>query len=153
MLITCAFYHQHWANQEIDTTLANGDTVSANGTSKYQGFNAWSDDDPTSRIHILPNINAETATYNNYQTIVPATSSTPTPQFNGLHVPYVPNSTVNAGFFYNDKMIRQHLHPMAFFQDVGSQYILNNNGVDSAGNQFPLAWQRKDGKPWSHNSP
>ena len=31
MLVTGAYYHQSWANQEIDTTLANGDAVSAMG--------------------------------------------------------------------------------------------------------------------------
>lgn len=146
MLITGTFYHQHWAGQEIDTTLANGDTVSANGTSKYQGFNASFDDDPTAHMHIFANMNAETAIYTNYQTIVPTSSTTPAQQFNGLHVPYVPNSTVNAGFFYdykvNDKL---HLHPMASFQYIGSQYIFNNNGVDSAGNQFPQPSSQKMG--------
>jgi iron complex outermembrane receptor protein len=60
MLITGTFYHQHWAAQEIDTTLENGDTISANGTSKYQGFNA-SFDDPIARIHIFANMNVETS--------------------------------------------------------------------------------------------
>ena len=138
MLITGAFYHQNWANQEIDTTLANGDTVSANGTSIYKGFNASFDDDPIANLHLFANMNVETATYSNYQTIIPINASTPAQQFNGLHVPYVPSNTINAGVFYDFKVVNAlHLRPMVSFQHIGAQYIFNNNGVDSAGNQFP----------------
>ena len=144
MLITGTFYHQHWAAQEIDTTLANGDTVSANGTSKYQGFNASFDDDPISHLHLFANLNAETAIYTSYTTVIPLGTSQPVQQFNGLHVPYVPSSTVNAGAFYDFKVTEAlHLHPMASFQYIGSQYIFNNNGVDSAGNPFPQPSNQK----------
>ena len=138
MLITGTFYHQRWANQEIDTTLANGNTVSANGTSAYKGFNASFDDDPIAKLHVFANFNVETSVYTNYTTVVAINSSTPQQDFNGLHVPYVPSSTFNMGIFY-DKKIREDLHiePMASFQFIGSQYIFNNNGVDAAGNQFP----------------
>ena len=138
MLITGTFYHQRWANQEIDTTLANGNTVSANGTSAYKGFNASFDDDPIAHMHVFANFNVETSIYTNYTTVVPINSSTPQQDFNGLHVPYVPSASLNAGFFY-DKKISQDLHvePMIAFQFIGSQYIFNNNGVDAAGNQFP----------------
>jgi iron complex outermembrane receptor protein len=138
MLITGTFYHQRWANQEIDTTLANGNTVSANGTSAYKGFNASFDDDPIAHMHVFANFNVETSVYTNYTTVVPINSSTPQQDFNGLHVPYVPSASLNAGFFY-DKKINQDLHvePMVAFQFIGSQYIFDNNGVDAAGNQFP----------------
>jgi iron complex outermembrane receptor protein len=150
MLISGTFYHQHWADQEIDTTLASGDTVSANGTSRYQGFNASFDDDPVGRFHVFANINVETAVYTSYQTIVPTSSTVPAQEFNGLHVPYVPDSTVNAGLFYDCKLTQSiHLHPMASFQYVGSQYIFDNNGVDAAGNQFP---QPSDGKMTSYGT-
>ncbi len=138
MLITGAFYHQNWANQEIDTTLANGDTVSANGTSVYKGFNASFDDDPIAALHVFANMNVETATYTNYTTVIPLGSSQPEQSFNGLHVPYVPKATLNAGVFYDYKVTNDlRIRPMASFQFLGSQYIFNNNGLDSAGNQFP----------------
>jgi len=138
MLITGAFYHQHWAYQEIDTTLANGDTVSANGTSKYQGFNASFDDDPITNLHLFANLNVESAIYTSYTTVVPLGTSQPVQQFNGLHVPYVPSSTFNAGAIYDYKVSNDlHLRPMASFQFIGSQYIFDNSGVDSAGNPFP----------------
>ncbi len=138
MLITGTFYHQHWASQEIDTTLANGDTVSANGTSKYQGFNGSFDDDPIANLHLFANFNVETAIYTSYTTVVPNGASQPAQNFNGLHVPYVPSNTFNAGAFYDVKVSHDlHLRPMLTFQHTGAQYIFNNNGVDSAGNQFP----------------
>ncbi len=138
MLITGTFYYQNWANQEIDTTLANGNSVSANGTSEYKGVNGSFDDDPIARLHVFANANVETATYTNYETVVPLGSSTPEQNFNGLHVPYVPKSTVNAGAYYDFTVSHDlHIRPMASFQYIGSQYIFNNNGVDSAGNQFP----------------
>ncbi|MDE3104080.1 MAG: TonB-dependent receptor [Acidobacteriota bacterium] len=138
MLITGAFYHQNWANQEIDTTLANGDTVSANGASVYKGFNASFDDDPIASLHLFANMNLETATYTNYVTVLPLGSSQPQQSFNGLHVPYVPSSTFNAGAYYDYRINRDlQVRPMLSLQYLGSQYIFNNNGVDSAGNQFP----------------
>ena len=138
MLITGAFYHQNWANQEIDTTLANGDSIAANGTSVYKGFNASFDDDPIAALHVFANMNVETATYTNYVTVIPLGSSQPEQSFNGLHVPYVPKATLNAGAYYDYKVNNDlRIRPMVSFQYLGSQYIFNNNGVDSAGNQFP----------------
>lgn len=138
MLITGTFYHQHWLYQEIDTTLANGDTVSANGSSSYKGFNGSFDDDPIAHLHVFANFNIETAIYTNYETIVPLGSSQPAQNFNGLHVPYTPSGTFNAGAYYDVRINPTfHIRPMASFQFVGSQYIFNNNGVDAVGNQFP----------------
>ena len=144
MLLTGAFYHQNWANQEIDTTLANGNSVAANGTSVYKGFNASFDDDPIARLHVFANMNLETAAYTNYTTVVAINSATPQQNFNGLHVPYVPSSTLNAGAFYDVKLTQDlKIDPMVSFQYLGSQYIFNNNGVDSAGNQFPQPSNQK----------
>ncbi len=133
MLLGAAFYHQNWANQEIDTTLENGNTISADGTSVYKGVNAYFDDNPVAKLHIFANMNVETADYSNYTTVL-----APVQQFNGLHVPYVPNSTINAGGLYEIQATRElKLEPMLSFQYIGAQYIFNNNGVDSGGNQFP----------------
>ncbi len=57
MPLGAAFYHQNWANQEIDTTLENGDTVSANGTSAYHGVNMYLDDGQPSTCTCLPTPN------------------------------------------------------------------------------------------------
>ncbi len=143
-LITGTYYFQNWANQEIDTTLANGNAVSANGTSQYKGFNASFDDDPYKRLHIFANANIETATYTNYTTVIPLGSSQPQQDFNGLHVPYVPNSTVNAGAFYETSVGHDlKIDPMVSFSYIGSQYIFDNNAVDSAGNAFPRPSSQK----------
>lgn len=127
MLLGAAYYHQNWAKQELDTTLSNGDTVSANGTSSYQGFNAYFDDDPIAKLHVFANMNVESAKYTDYVT-VPAAGTVPALSFNGLPVPYVPNSTVNAGAYYDFKpegFVR--IQPMASFQYLGSQHIFDNN--------------------------
>ena len=118
--------------------------MSANGTSVYKGFNASFDDDPIARLHVFANMNIETATYTNYETILPLGSSTPEQSFNGLHVPYVPNATLNAGAFYDYKLSQDlHVQPMLSFQYLGSQYMFNNNGEDSAGNPFPQPSNQK----------
>lgn len=79
-----------------------------------------------------------------FQSVVPVGSSTPQQDFNGLHVPYVPNSTMNAGIYYDYEIKRDlRIRPMASLQFTGSQYIFNNNGIDSAGNQFPQPSNQK----------
>lgn len=143
MLLGAAFYHQNWANQEIDTTLANGNAISANGTSVYHGVNAYIDDDPIVKLHVFANLNVETATYSNYTTLLPveatATSpSIPQQQFNGLYVPYVPTSTINAGAYYDIKPKQGiDIQPTASFEFIGRQHIFDNNATDANGNPFP----------------
>jgi iron complex outermembrane receptor protein len=127
LLLGAAFYHQNWANQEIDTTLENGDTVSANGTSTYHGVNMYIDDDPIAKLHLFANGNVETSKYTNYVTI-PAAGGQAALSYNGLYVPYVPVSTFNAGAFY-DFTLKHGIHflPTASFQYIGTQHLFDNS--------------------------
>ncbi len=138
MLFGAAYYHQKFANQEIDTTLANGDTFDANGTSDYNGVNIFFDDDPLQDLHLFANANIEAASYSTYVTggIFSNGTATCNPpsgpiagclDYSGYPVSYVPTSTLNAGAFYSlhptESLIIQ---PTASFQFVGSQHVFDN---------------------------
>ncbi len=137
------YYHQKFANQEIDTTLANGDTFDANGTSVYNGVNMFFDDDPMQGLHLFANANIEAASYSSYVTggVISNGQATCNPpsgpiagclDYNGYPVSYVPTSTLNAGAFYsfspNDKLTIQ---PTASFQFVGSQHVFDNCALNA----------------------
>jgi iron complex outermembrane receptor protein len=135
LLFGAAFYHQNYADQEIDVTLANGNSVSSNGTSAYHGVNAFIDDDPVRNLHAFANISLEAANYTNYVVILPlpATSgspATPGQNYNGSPVPYVPTSTLNVGVYYDWKPSESvMIEPMASFQFIGSQHLFDNVAV------------------------
>ncbi len=138
LILGAAYYHQKFANQEIDTTLANGDTYDANGTSVYNGVNIFFDDDPLQNLHLFANANIEAASYSSYVTggIFTNGAATCNPpsgpisgclDYNGYPVSYVPTSTLNAGAFYSlhptENLI---LQPTASFQFIGSQHLFDN---------------------------
>jgi len=138
MLFGANYYHQKFANQEIDTTLANGNTYDADGTSNYNGVNIIFDDDPLKNLHMFANANVEAASYSTYVTggiftngaATCTTASGPVAgclDYKGYPVSYVPTSTLNAGFFYGlhptDSLTIQ---PTASFQFVGSQHLFDN---------------------------
>jgi iron complex outermembrane receptor protein len=144
LLAGAAYYHQNYANQEIDTTNAAGNTISANGTSSYQGVNMYLDDDPIHDMHLFANGNVEGAHYTNYivgglnlagenTCTQPATPTKPASIipgcaiYDGLPVSYVPVSTANFGVYY-DIHPRENLtvEPMVSYQFIGSQHIFNN---------------------------
>ncbi|MHB1023950.1 MAG: carboxypeptidase regulatory-like domain-containing protein [Acidobacteriaceae bacterium] len=145
LLFGAAYYHQKYANQEIDTTNEAGDTISANGTSAYHGMNIFFDDDPIGHLHIFANANVEGAKYTSYVVggeVVNNVNTCTAPDgsqisgcqsYNGSPVSYVPNSTVNAGAFYDFKPTSTlDIQPTASFQFIGSQHIFNNvNGAPS----------------------
>ncbi len=138
MILGANYYHQKFANQEIDTTLSNGDTYDADGTSNYNGVNIFADDDPVRNMHIFANANVESASYSTYVTggVIYNGSATCNPpggavagcfDYNGYPVSYVPTSTLNAGMYYQIHA-RQNLviEPTASFQFVGSQHLFDN---------------------------
>jgi iron complex outermembrane receptor protein len=138
MLFGAAYYHQQFANQEIDTSLANGDTFDADGTSNYNGVNIFFDDDPLHDMHLFANANIEAASYSSYVTggVVYNGAATCNPpsgpiagclDYSGYPVSYVPTSTLNAGVYY-DLHPRKKLviEPTASFQFVGSQNLFDN---------------------------
>ena len=117
-LFGAAYFHLRYASQEIDTTLANGNTISANGTSVYNGINLFLDDNPIYQLHVFANATLEGAKYTSY--ITGGVS------YNGSPVAYVPDSTFNIGAYYD--LLVQHvlLEPRAWVQFVGSQHIFDN---------------------------
>lgn len=127
LLFGFSFFHQNYANQEIDVTNSAGNTVSANGTSVYHGVDVYLDDDPIAHLHAFVNATFESANYSNYVIVLPLNGS-PGAAYNGLPVPYVPKSMVNFGAYYDlhpkgDMVIE----PMVAFQFTGSQNIYDNN--------------------------
>ncbi len=114
-------FRVNYSSQEIDIGLANGDTIAANGASRYQGLNYFLDDDPVRNLHVFMNGNVEGARYTTYVVDSLGTS------YNGIPVPYVPASTFNLGATYNFKIHGATIIPVAAFQFVGTQTIFNNN--------------------------
>lgn len=135
-----AYYHQQFANQEIDTTLANGDTFDANGTSNYNGVNIFADDDPIHNLHLFANANIEAAIYSTYITggvfvngaATCAGLNTPGQppvcvDYSGYPVSYVPTSTLNVGAIYTTHIAKRFtIEPTASFQFIGSQHVFDN---------------------------
>lgn len=114
-------YRVTYSSQEIDIGLANGNTIAANGASRYQGLNYFLDDDPARGLHVFMNGNVEAARYTSY--VVNDSGSA----YNGLPVSYVPSSTFNIGATYHFKLFGATFIPVGAFQFVGQQYIFNNN--------------------------
>lgn len=140
------YYHQKFANQEIDTTLANGDTFDANGTSNYNGVNIFADDDPIHNMHLFANANIEAASYSSYVTggVYANGGATCNPpsgpvagclDYKGYPVSYVPTGTLNAGAFYGFHATQSLLiEPTASFQFIGSQHLFDNCNLQTSGN-------------------
>ncbi|MBW4027409.1 MAG: TonB-dependent receptor [Acidobacteria bacterium] len=126
-ILGAEYFHQNYANQEIDIGLANGNTISTNGTSSYHGVNAFVDDDPVTNLHLFANASLERATYT-YYVIAYNPNGTPGASYNGSAVPYVPASTVNIGAYYNFKPTDNlTIQPTASFQFIGRQHIFDNS--------------------------
>ena len=117
-LFGAAYFHLRYAKQEIDTSLANGDTISANGTSVYNGVNLFLDDNPVAQLHVFANATIEGAKYTSY--ITGGTS------YNGAPVAYVPDTTFNLGGYYDFLLHSTLIEPRAWYQFVGSQHIFDN---------------------------
>ncbi|HVC62434.1 MAG TPA: TonB-dependent receptor [Acetobacteraceae bacterium] len=119
LLFGAAYYHIRYAKQEIDTTLGNGDTISANGTSVYNGVNMFLDDDPIDNLHLFANANIEAATYSSFVTGGVS--------YNGTTVPYVPRATLNVGTSYDITRGGVLIEPRAWYQYVGTQHVFDNS--------------------------
>jgi iron complex outermembrane receptor protein len=124
------YYHLDYKNQEIDIELSNGDQISSSGSSTYHGVNAYFDDDPAFNLHVFANFTGEASRYTSY--VLNAPVGTPCTAsgvtcFNDLPVPYVPNTTLNAGAYYG---ISRHEHvliePRFWIKYMGSQHLFDN---------------------------
>ena len=113
-----AYYHLRYADQEIDTTLGNGDVISANGTSEYNGVNIFLDDDPIENLHVFANASIQNAKYTSYVTGGVSYSGSP--------VPYVPSATLNVGTYYDILRHGMVFEPRIWYQFTGSQHIFDN---------------------------
>ncbi len=138
-LLGASFYHQRYSNQEIDVSLANGDTIANSGTSSYHGINLYADDDPIAHLHLFANASVERAVYTSYLTggtIVNGVQQGAT-AFNGLPVAYVPNSMLNVGAYYQFLIHRIPVQPMFAVQRTGRQAIFDNSVAHPSSQTMP----------------
>lgn len=136
-ILGAAYFHQNYANQEIDIGLANGNTISSNGTSSYHGVNAFIDDDPIANLHMFLNASLERAVYTSYVIAVNADGSSGK-SYNGSSVPYVPSTLVNFGAYYQFKpSAAVTIQPTASFQFTGIQHLFDNSVGAPSGQVMP----------------
>ncbi len=125
-----SYFHLLFKNQELDTTLGNGDTIYANASSRYNGVDWYLDANPTSHLHVFTNSTFERTLYSDWNQ-----GGT---DFSGLMVPYVPNTIMNIGAYYtipvNEQMVVQ---PRVWYQFTGSQTIFNNNAGAPSSTTMP----------------
>ncbi len=116
------YFYLRYADQAINTTLANGNGILSFGTSDYQGANFYIDDNITPQLHAFANASVVQAIYSNYVT---GNLAAPT-SYNNSHVPYVPDATLNVGADYKIPVGTTIFDPYLLFQYTGAQYIFNN---------------------------
>jgi len=142
LLLGAAYFHLLYADQEMDVGLANGDSIALNASSAYNGVNAFLDADPTQSLHLFVNTTFERAKYTDYvvnqsfdSNGVLQPGSLP---YNGLKVPYVPQSLLNLGAYYTipvgEEMVIQ---PRVWYQFTGKQYIFDNTTGAPSGQTMP----------------
>jgi len=115
------YYTLRFSHQIIPVTSANGNYLTtASGSSRYQGFTLYGDDEPLHGLGLFFNLAYEKADFTQY--------SAKGTNYNGLPVSYVPNVTANIGGDY-----RWHLRnavsltPRLWLSYTGPQHIFNNN--------------------------
>jgi len=126
------YFHLDYTKQEIDFETAAGLEVSGGGNSTYHGVDAFFDDDPYRNLHIFFNFAGEAAKFTNYIVGGPslaecAAQGITCTSYNDLPVSYVPNVTLNAGFYYgiehNERVV---VEPRFWIQHTGSQHLFSN---------------------------
>ena len=125
------YFYLRYSKQTIDTTLANGNTLTSFGSSYYQGVNLFADDNPFLQLHTFANASFVNAVYSSY-----TNGNFPPTSYAGSHVPYVPNATLNIGADYKFLTRGVVVDPWALFQYSGSQYIFNNVTVAPSSQQL-----------------
>ncbi len=119
------YFYLNYTNQTITTTLANGNGITAFGSSHYDGVNFFADDNVTEALHLFTNASVVRAIYSNYYT-GPVGTNIAADHYDGSHVPYVPNATFNLGADYKFEFGSVIFDPYMLFQYTGDQYIFNN---------------------------
>ena len=135
------YFHLNYTNQELDYETATGVQGTDGGNSAYHGVDLFFDADPASNLHFFLNFAGEAANFTTYvlgNTLAACgTASNPAPGctfYNNLPVSYVPNFTLNTGFYYGiQHNHRELLEPRFWVESTGSQHLWNNNtgGPDS----------------------
>jgi len=118
------------SNQVVNAVFANGNESTAFGDSNYQGVNFYADDTLFSTVHAFLNGSVLKAIYTNYVNVGA------TQNFNGYHVPYVPDATLNLGVDYTYLLGNVALKPSVWWQYTGAQYYFNNATVAPSTSTF-----------------
>jgi iron complex outermembrane receptor protein len=117
-----SYFYLRYSKQTITTTDALGNAITAFGTSDNEGVNVFIDDNPLPALHTFINASYVHAIYSSYFT----GSLTSPLSYNGSHVPYTPESTLNIGADYKLDVGPMSLDPFILFQYTGIQYIFDN---------------------------
>ncbi len=147
LLLGAAYFHLFYGDQELDIGLANGNAIAANASSSYNGVNAFVDADATSALHVFANATVERAKYLNFNNLS-------SPPFNGLPVPYVPQSALNLGAYYTLTAFSENVlvQPRVWYQYTGAQTVFDNSagapssvamptfGTLNLGANVPIHW-------------
>ena len=119
-----SYFHLRYAKQSLKYTLANGDTISANGSSIYKGVNAFADDNLIYNLFVYGNAAYVDASYQDYVTGAGAVK--PGTSYAGSSVPYVPKISFNLGAYYDYPLHGMLIQPRAWYQYMGTQHLFNN---------------------------
>lgn len=118
VLLNLNYYHIHFSNQFIGVNSGNGNFLGlGTGDSVYHGFN-FSAEANVGHLKLYGNLNVEKANFNQYD--FQGTN------YNGLPVPYVPDTTFNVGTYWHFVTDGIVIKPRAWYQYVGTQDIFSN---------------------------
>ena len=120
-LLQTNFFDLRLGKQVANAVFANGSEATTFGTSDYRGVNFSIDDTPFATVHTFLNASVMNAIYSSY--------FNGTNSFNGSHVPYVPDATLNIGVDYTYLLDNVALKPSFWYQYTGAQYYFNNATV------------------------
>lgn len=123
-------YQLNFSHQIIGHTLANGDTISAFGSSVYRGVNLSASDKPLQHLYVYANASYEFAHFKNY---------TPDggPNYSGVAIAYVPDITFNAGLAYDYRLQPLTLTPHLAVQYTGSQHMFDDQANVTSARKVP----------------
>lgn len=143
VLINANYYHDHLSNQIIGVNSSGGDFLGlGTGDSVYRGVN-FSAEANWHTLKMFTNLNIEKAYFNSYS-FLSGTNCSVTPtncsltNYSSLPVSDTPSSTFNIGAYWTYRFSDGiAIKPRAWYQDVGSQYIFDNNAGAPSNQQIP----------------
>jgi iron complex outermembrane receptor protein len=120
-LLDVNWFDLRLGKQVANATFFNGAEVTTFGNSDYRGVNIALDDNVFSTVHLFFNGAVMNAVYQSYYN--------GTNYFNGSHVPYVPDTTLDMGVEYTYNIGPSVVKPKLWWQYTGEQYFFNNATV------------------------